>query len=328
MATPTLEVDARGRAIHRAAVIGAGGFIGARLSRALADEHVDTACFTRTARALDDADEHSNTQTHTPVVYYLASTINPALGERYPERAEADRRAFARLLTRLARRDEPPAVVLTSSGGTVYDQRVAPPYTEDSPVRADGHYGAAKLALEEELHAYSGKISGVILRLANAYGPGQLAGKGQGVLGYWMRAALEGQPLVVMGDPASSRDYVYIDDVVDSMRRVGDALRAGRFPHGEPLVLNIGSGVRTSLAELIDVVRTVLGRDVPVRYTVGRELDRKHVWLDVRRAYEKVGWRPATPLTEGVVAMWRWTRERGSAPTSLSVPTDGAPKWH
>lgn len=331
MLTSAPEIDSAGRAIHRAAVIGAAGFIGARLSDALTSAHVDTACFTRTSRVLDDADELSYALHHAPVVYYLASSINPTLGEKHPDWAKTDHRLFARLLARLARRADPPAVVLTSSGGTVYDQDVAPPYSELSPARATGRYGAAKLALEEELHAYAGRLPGVILRLSNVYGPGQLAGKGQGVLGYWLRAALDGRPLQIIGDPECSRDYVYIADVVDSMWRIDNAVRAGQFTGADPVVLNIGSGVRTSLTELVGVVRAVLGTNIPVQYTAGRELDRKHVWLDVQQAYRTLGWRPSTSLIEGVTAMWHWTRDRDRrAEQSISTgnTTNGGQQWY
>ncbi|RSM44866.1 UDP-glucose 4-epimerase [Amycolatopsis balhimycina DSM 5908] len=320
------EAGSTSRTIHRAAVIGAGGFIGTRLSVALTNEHVDTACFTRVTRALDDSDELSYVLHRVPVIYYLASSINPTLGEQYPERAREDHRTFAKLLARLACRDEPPTVVLTSSGGTVYEQDVLPPYDERSPVRAVGRYGAAKLALEEELHAYSGRIAGVILRLSNAYGPGQRPGKGQGVLGYWLRAALDGRPLQVISDPGSTRDYVYIDDVVDCMWRIDNMVRDGLLGEREPLVLNVGSGVGTSLTELVGIVRTVLGRDIPVQYTTGRELDRRHVWLDVGQAYQTLGWRPTTSLVDGVAAMWRWTRDQRQRQSVNR--TDGAHQWY
>lgn len=298
--------------INRAAVIGAAGFIGGSLSTALANAAVETACFTRGMPVLDDRDELCHALRVAPVVYYLASSINPALGEARPDWAAADHLRFSRLLRRLAERDDPPAVVLTSSGGTVYDQNADPPYSEASPVGASSRYGQAKLALEDELRRYAGRVPGVILRLANVYGPGQVAGKGQGVLGYWMRAILDGEPLRVIGDPDCSRDYVYISDVVDSLVLVGAAVRDGRLHGGrngpgDPVVLNIGSGVATPLTELVAVIRAVVGREVPLRHTEARGLDRQHVWLDVTRARQLLGWRPSVTLADGVARMWRWT---------------------
>jgi len=311
MAISTPGTHPAEQAINRAAVIGAAGFIGASLSGALADAHVDTACFTRSARVFNDRNELSYALRRAQVVYYLASSINPSLGEQHPEWGAADHQLFTRLLRQLAEQDEPSAVVLTSSGGTVYDQDAAPPYAESSPVRASGRYGQAKIALEEALEEYSGRAPSVILRLANVYGPGQVAGKGQGVLGYWMRAVLDGEPLPVIGDPECSRDYVYITDVVDCLALVDTALRTGAPLGGQPspgpVVLNVGSGVPTSLTELVAVVRGVVGRPLPVAYAEGRGMDRRHVWLDVARARETLGWRPSTSLAEGVARMWRWT---------------------
>jgi UDP-glucose 4-epimerase len=312
------------RVITRAAVIGAAGFIGASLSSALASAHVDTACFTRGVRVLNHNDELSYALQRASVIYYLASSINPTAGEQRPDWVAADHEFFSRLLRQLAGRDDPPAVVLTSSGGTVYDEAVSPPYAETSPVRASGRYGQAKLALEQELYNYSGRVPGVILRLSNVYGPGQVAGKGQGVLGYWMRAALDGEPLRVIGDPSFSRDYVYITDVVDSLGRLDRALRSGRLftvsgRPGDPVVLNIGSGVPTSLTELVTVVRGAVGRHLEVMYAEGRSLDRRHVWLDIAQADRMLGWRPTTGLAEGVARMWQWTVD-GDRRRALRLP--------
>ncbi|MCO1580325.1 NAD-dependent epimerase/dehydratase family protein [Crossiella sp. SN42] len=304
------ELDRTGRAIHRAVIIGGAGFIGSSLSAALTSCHIDTACFTRRSPFLHQ-DELSYPLHTTRIVYYLASSINPALGEAHPDWAAADLALFGRLLRRLARLAEPPAVVLTSSGGTVYDQAVPPPYAETDPVRATGRYGAAKLALEQELFRHSDRVPGAILRLSNVYGPGQRAVKGQGVLAHWLGAVLDDRPLRIVGDPAASRDYVHIDDLVAAIHLLDRHIRTGGLAgRGEPLVLNIGSGRPTSLTELVRVVRAATGRDVPVELLPARRYDRQHVWLDVRAAAAVLGWRPVTGLAEGVAGMWRWLRAR------------------
>jgi UDP-glucose 4-epimerase len=321
MTTTRPATDRAGRSIRRAAVIGAAGFIGSKLSAALTSAHVDTACFTRRSGFLS-RDELSYPLHRARIVFYLASSVNPSLGEQHPDWAAADHRLFADLLGKLAAMDTPPTVVLTSSGGTVYDQDFPPPYSERSPVRASGRYGAAKLALERELWAYAGRVPGVILRLSNAYGPGQATGKGQGVLAYWMRAALDGLPLRIIGDPECTRDYVYIDDIVDCMRRVDLAEREGWLrERADPLTLNIGSGVPTSLTQLVRVMERVVGRELAVERLPGRHLDRRHVWLRVDSAREVLGWRPLTGLEEGVARMWRSVVAANSVPAAaLSAP--------
>jgi UDP-glucose 4-epimerase len=285
------------------AIIGAAGFIGRRLTSALA-AHAEVATYTRERSFMQGADLTPPLRT-ADVVFYLATSINPALGERHPEWAAADHRRFARLLHELALLESPPTVVLTSSGGTVYDPSAPLPYTEQSPTRATCLYAAAKLAAEGELAERAGVIPSVILRLSNIYGPGQRAGKDQGVLAYWLAAAARRETLRVIGDPDSTRDYLYIDDVTACMCLVFEAVmrRPGLAASG-PLTLNVGSGGRTSLAELIEVVQSLAEGDLPVEMWPARRLDRPHVWLDSGKANRVLGWRPQTRLADGVAAMW------------------------
>ena len=211
-----------------AVIIGAGGFIGRPLSRALSAAHVEVEAYTR-ERRFARGTELAHPLRNAAVLFYLATSIHPALGERHPEWAAADHWQLG--LRELAALESPPTVVLTSSGGTVYDSSAAPPYTERSPTRATSLYGAAKIAMEEELADYAGSIPGVILRLSNVYGPGQRTGKNQGVLAYWLQAAAQGAVLPVVGDPANTRDYVYIDDLtacLDSCTRPSRTGRPGR----------------------------------------------------------------------------------------------------
>jgi UDP-glucose 4-epimerase len=160
----------------------------------------------------------------------------------------------------------------------------------------------AKLALEKLLLDHASTIPAVVLRLSNVYGPGQRVDKSQGVVAYWLSAVVADQPLQVIGDPNATRDYVYIDDVVDCMLRV--AARSPALAADEPLVVNVASGVSTPLAELLSIVEFAVGRDLPVERQPGRALDRRNTSLDVRRAAQRLGWRPSTSLIDGVTAMW------------------------
>jgi UDP-glucose 4-epimerase len=240
------------------------------------------------------------------IVFYLASSVNPAVAEQHPEWVAADHHQFRALLRALARLGSPPTIVLASSGGTVYDSSSPPPYTEESPVRGSSLYAAAKIALEDELSSVAAAVPGVILRLSNVYGPGQRTGKGQGVLAYWLEAAARGSALRLIGDPGNTHDYVYIDDVVAGMCLIHGAVRRqpGLLSSG-PLILNIGSGRGTSLAELIKIVDAVVGRDMPVERHAAPRISRPHVWLDCGQAERVLGWRPVTSLTGGVSAMWQ-----------------------
>jgi UDP-glucose 4-epimerase len=284
--------------VRSAAVVGADGFIGRHLTQALRARGVRVSTFTRAREPCWPDDPAAPS-----IVFYLASSITPAVAEQHPELVAEDHRGLAELLCRLAHSPRPPTVVLTSSAGTVYDPQLPGPCAEDAPTRATSRYGEAKLALERLLLSHADAIPSVILRLTNVYGPRQRVGRSQGVLAYWLAAVLAGQPLQVIGDPDTTRDYVYVDDVVDCMLRV--AARSPELTADGPVTLNVGAGVRTTLAELLGIVERVVDRPLVVEHLPGRTVDRRDTYIDVRRAYQVLGWRCRTALADGVMAMWR-----------------------
>jgi UDP-glucose 4-epimerase len=199
-----------------------------------------------------------------------------------------------------------PAVVLLSSGGTVYSPAGRPPFRETSEVGPAGVYGRAKLAQEHAVLRAAEQVRPVILRLANVYGPGQSTHGAQGVVAHWLAAVAAGRPLRLIGEPSSRRDYVHVDDVAAAMVRVlrsqADPLRRAEL---DGAVLNIGSGQPTSLTELSAVVRAAVDRPIEIVRAPGRGFDRTDVWLDVRRAASVLGWTPGIGLADGVARTWR-----------------------
>jgi UDP-glucose 4-epimerase len=280
------------------AVVGATGFIGTRLIAALDRRGIATARFDRTTPFLR-AGRPVPELAAARLVFYLASTINPALAVRHPERIDEDHERFAALLRGLPERT---TVVLTSSGGTVYGPHLAAPYHESMPTMPVTAYGFAKLNLERELLA--GTARPVILRLSNVYGPGQRTSTLQGVIGEWLLAARSGRPLRVFGDPSARRDYVYVDDVVRALLRVHD-LRVRDLGTRIPRTLNIGSGTPVSLTELAAAIRTTTGCPAPLAPEPARGFDRHDVWLDCRLAARTLAWRATTSLSAGLAATWR-----------------------
>ncbi|GAA4638813.1 NAD-dependent epimerase/dehydratase family protein [Actinoallomurus vinaceus] len=296
-----------GECTRAAAVVGANGAIGSRLAAALRRSGVPVLPFTRQEPAVRDG-VPSPSLLATRTVFYLASGITPGAVER----AEADRAAFTELLDGLSRAGHRPTVMLTGSGGTVYDPRAAPPYAEDAPARPSGAYGAAKLRMEEELLSRAGAVRPVVLRLANVYGPRHGGPGGYGVVARWLEAVAEGRPLRLFGDPDVGRDYVYVDDVVRAMATV----HAMGPDKDLPAVLNIGSGTPVSLNRLLGVVGDVIGRRPAVERHPPRPYDRPTVWLDTGLARAALGWHAVTPLYTGVARIWHTmtAHRNGSTP--------------
>jgi UDP-glucose 4-epimerase len=178
-----------------AAVCGASGFIGSRLAATLEQRGVRVARFARSTPILGSDGGLAPGLAEASTVFYLATSLSPAVAEKSPDLVVAEREAFTELLGRLRKEGRRPTIVLTSSGGTVYDPSAYPPYREDTPALPGTAYGRAKRDLERDLLSWDKALNPVILRLANVYGPGQPAARGYGVLPHWLRALATGEKL-------------------------------------------------------------------------------------------------------------------------------------
>lgn len=290
-------VDAEGPSV---AVVGSRGFIGRAVVAALHARGVPTVCRGSQTPAvsggrLDPAVAAART------VVLVTGRSSPAQAEREPATAATELAESRELFDLLGRGAGSRRVLLASSGGAVYDTQNPAPFSERSPVARSSAYARLKLDIEEAfLDGATSASERTVLRLSNVYGPGQRLGTGQGVVGYWFRALLDGEPIQVFGDPETIRDYVYVTDVAEAFLAAGEA--CGPLPS----ILNVGSGEPTSLRELAQVLLRAAGRpEHPVVTTADRPFDRRHTWLDVREASRALGWTPTTSLHDGLVATWQ-----------------------
>lgn len=313
MAMPVTDRRTTGRL--RAAVIGSYGFIGAQLHAKLDLAGAAVTGFTRQEPIFGPDGRPHDALLAADVLFYLATSVTPASAEQRPDLVASDYDVFNRLVDRLAEEERPPYVVLAGTGGYVYDPVAPLPFREDSPVAPRTAYGRAKLDLEQALADRNAKLPGVSLRLATVYGPGQRIRKGQGVIAHWLAAVAAGQPLRLFGDPATIRDYVYIDDVVAALAKVGEV---GRDGVELPEVINIGSGQATRLGDLLDLVVAAVPGPVDVERLPGRGFDHYDAVLDIQRAADLVGWRPETSLPAGLAKTW-WALSADEPPAPTHV---------
>lgn len=285
---------------HTVSVIGAAGFIGRPLLAALAAAGLPAHGFTRDRQFHVDGRLHRSVL-ESEVIYYVAGSITPATAQRDPQRVAADLLAFGQLLIGLQEVEHRPLVVLASSAGSVYHPHARLPYRENSITGPSSAYGMAKLRQERELLASRWWIAPVVLRLANVYGPGQPARAGYGVIGHWVQAVRAGQRPRMIGHPSSRRDYLHVADAVSAMLGIVPQLRALR---AEPIVLNIGSGVPTSLDELHQLLQLTVGFSIDIEREPARDFDRADVWLDIRAAHRVLGWQPSIDLGAGLADVW------------------------
>jgi UDP-glucose 4-epimerase len=176
------------------------------------------------------------------------------------------------------------------------------PVDEEYPPRVTNPYGVSKRTVEDYLATFNAMygLDSVSLRLGNVYGPRQDPHGEAGVVAIFCTRLLTDEPVVVYGDGAQTRDYVYIDDVVDAL------LMAASEPKAVRQRLNIATGVETSVLELYAALREVTGFGPEPTFAPARTGELQRIGVDVRRAKEVLGWRATVDLPTGLARTWAW----------------------
>ena len=186
--------------------------------------------------------------------------------------------------------------VVYASSSSVYGDTPELPKREDQPPMPISPYAVSKAADEAYARVWT-RLYGVEtvgLRYFNVFGPRQdPASEYAAVIPRFILWALRGQPLEVHGDGHQSRDFTYIDNVVDANVLAGEA----PDPSGE--TLNVGCGERTSLLAVIAMLESIIGRPVERRHTPSRGGDVPHTLADVSKAKRLMGYTPLVPFAEG-----------------------------
>jgi UDP-glucose 4-epimerase len=187
-------------------------------------------------------------------------------------------------------------VLFSSTGGAIYGEQDVFPCDETHPTRPMSPYGVAKLSVEHYLSYYS-VVHGfrtTALRYANVYGPRQSPHGEAGVVAIFARKLLTKQPCVINGDGSQTRDFVYVGDVVRANVLALEKDLSGSF--------NVGTGIETSVVELYDSIRRAAGSDVPAKHAEAKLGEQMRSSLDAGLLERKTGFRPSTPLDEGIRA--------------------------
>jgi UDP-glucose 4-epimerase len=197
-------------------------------------------------------------------------------------------------------------VVFAASGGTLYGEPEKLPVRESHPQRPLSPYGVSKKAAGDYLAAYRDLhgIEYTALALANVYGPRQDPHGEAGVVAIFARRLVAGEPCTVFGDGTQTRDFVYVDDVVDAFARAAT--------RGSGLLMNVGRGAETSVNTLYDTMAAAAGVTAPPVYAPPRPGELARSSLDPSRAAIHLGWRSWTTLEAGAAEVLRWFADRGT----------------
>ncbi|MFL0178841.1 MULTISPECIES: NAD-dependent epimerase/dehydratase family protein [unclassified Mycobacterium] len=309
----------------RALVTGAAGFIGSTLvDRLRADGHqvvgldnfatgragniehlADDADFSFVEADIVSADLNAIVAQHRPeVIFHLAAQIDVRHSVADPVFDGSVNVIGTIRVADAARAAGVRKIVHTSSGGSIYGTPPRYPTGEDVPTDPASPYAAGKVAGEIYLntyrHLYGLQCSAIAP--ANVYGPRQDPHGEAGVVAIFAQALLEGRPTKVFGDGSNTRDYVFVDDVVDAFVRASGE-------HGDGQRFNVGTGVETSDRQLHSAVAAAVGAPDDPEFHPARLGDLRRSCLDIERAQQVLGWSPQVGLDDGVTRTVAYFRQ-------------------
>lgn len=192
--------------------------------------------------------------------------------------------------------------VFASSGAVAGE--VTPPIVETMPTRPVSPYGASKLAGEAYCSAYwrSFGVATTALRFGNVFGPG--SAHKESVVAKFIRRALAGEVLEVYGDGSQTRDFIFIDDLVEAIRL------SLTVPEAAGEVFQVAAGREVTLSELVEVLLRVLAAegvtDIRVAPAAPRTGDVARNYSDTAKARAILRWQPSHGLEEGLARTVRW----------------------
>jgi UDP-glucose 4-epimerase len=193
--------------------------------------------------------------------------------------------------------------VFISSGGTVYGTPELLPIAESHTLDPISSYGITKLTIEKYLYLYY-RLYGLdytIIRPSNPYGERQNPESIQGAISVFLGKIFKNEPIEIWGDGSVVRDFIYVKDLVDG-------IYSAAVNNSSNQIYNIGSGEGHSLNAIIDILRSVIDKDIKVVYKKGRVFDVPAIYLDITKAKKDLKWMPKTPLEVGIRKTWEYIK--------------------
>jgi UDP-glucose 4-epimerase len=206
----------------------------------------------------------------------------------------------------LAARDAGVRRVVVASSSSVYGDTPTLPKVETMPPQPRSPYAISKLAAEQYTCAFAQLygLETVALRYFNVFGPRQdPTSQYAGVIARFCTAALAGKPFTVQGDGLQSRDFSYIENVVQAN------LLAASAPDVSGQVFNIACGERITLLDVTTTLNGLIGRELPIEHGPARPGDVRHSLADIAKARQMLGYEPSISAAEGLAKTLAWYRE-------------------
>ncbi|GIV70572.1 NAD-dependent epimerase/dehydratase family protein [Caldilinea sp.] len=295
----------------RVLITGGAGFIGAHLARRLVQSNVAVRVLDNLSSGdpsklppevsfnrgdVRDVPKLWSLLQGVDVVYHLAALVSVPASVLYP-REYNDVNVGGTVALLEACRDVGVKRVVLASSATVYGDQPRQPVTEDMPPNPAVPYAVSKMAAERYLFTI-GRLSGfetVALRIFNAYGPEQpLPPTHAPVIPLFMQQIIGRGSVVIFGSGKQTRDYVYIDDVVDAL------VSAATAPNVDQEIINVGSGEETSMMQLVEQISATVNARANIIENREASGGIEHLVADLTKARQLLKYKPRTRLGDGL----------------------------
>ena len=213
----------------------------------------------------------------------------------------------------VAARDAGVKRLVYAGSSSAYGDTPTLPKREDMPTRPLSPYALQKLVAEQYCQMFTQLygLETVTIRYFNVFGPRQDPGSPySGVISLFSTALLEGREPMMYGDGEQTRDFTYVANVVDGV------LRACTAPDASGEVINVATGGRISLNELLRTMNRIVGTELTARYAEARAGDVKDSQADITKARQLLGFEPIVQLEEGLRRTLDWCRAENSLATT------------
>jgi len=228
------------------------------------------------------------------LVFHLAAQTSVARSTRDPV-MDGETNALGTLrVLEAARRHGLEKFIYSSTGGALYGEPETNPCTDDHPIAPLSPYGMSKFIGELYLQFYRRmyRLNYTSLRYGNVYGPRQDPQGEAGVVAIFTQAMLEGRQPEVFGDGDQERDFLSVDDAVEA--------NICAIDRGDGLALNIGTGQKTSVNRIYELLGSIIGFRWEPLHRPARLGDVHQISLDNTRAARELGWTPKVTLEDGL----------------------------
>lgn len=196
--------------------------------------------------------------------------------------------------------------VYASAGCSIAGHGIEAPIREDMPVslHLDTPYQITKALGEFYCNYFNPGLSTVRCRFFNSYGPGEVPGQYRNVIPNFIWRALNNEPLIITGTGAETRDFIYVDDLVDGL------IRAATVPEAEGGAFNLGTGIQTRVIDLAELIIRTCNSRSRIEYVARRPWDKSlHREANIGRAKNVLGLNPRVSVREGIERTVEWHRQ-------------------